>query len=74
MSFLVNLVRAMGRFFGWLRDMLVLVLLTLIYLFGVGLMALGRLAVSVGRGGRTSDGLQPAERPDLTRDGLGRMG
>lgn len=74
MSVLIELVRAVGRFFGRVRDLLAQVFLALVYLFGVGLMALGRLVTRMGHGKKASGGFRTAQRPDLTRDGLGRMG
>lgn len=74
MRFLVKLVRAFGRFCGKVRDALILVLLSLVYLFGVGLMAIGQRVLSVVRGGKSSSALQSIEPPDLSPGGLNRMG
>jgi len=67
MGFLINLVRSVGRLLGRARDLLARALLALIYLLGVGLMALFRP-------GRSAGGWQPAAQPDLSRNGLERMG
>lgn len=73
MQWLIKLFGWLGRFFNAVRQAAVQVLLFLVYLFGVGLMALGiRFRSLAGRGGSSST-LQPAPRQDLSESGLKKM-
>jgi len=73
MQWLINLISLLTRGFNAVRRWVVLCLLFLVYLFGVGLVALGIRVRSLAGGGGSGPALQPAGSQDLTESGLRKM-
>ncbi len=73
MQWLIKFIGWLGRLFNTVRRAVVQVLLFLIYLFGVGLVALVLGIRSLARGRQSSSTLQPAGAQDLSESGLKKM-
>lgn len=73
MQWLIKFIGWLGRSFNAVRRAVVQILLFLVYLFGVGLVALGIRLRSLTGGSRPSSTLQPAGPQDLSESGLKKM-
>lgn len=73
MQWLIKLFGWLGRSFNVVRRVVVRVLLLLVYLFGVGPVALGIRFRSLAGGSDSASTLQPAGPQDLTESGLKKM-